>query len=144
VLIAAPPRRVFEVLLAIERFPLWWPSNLQVRAISPPPHGVGSVLEIRTLGSRFRCQIVSVDAPQEISLHYYTGPHRGRGVWTLAARDGGTEVIYSVDLIPFGLVARALSHVLNFSALHSRQMRGVFRGLARAVSMHAADESAGS
>jgi uncharacterized protein YndB with AHSA1/START domain len=142
VLIAAPPGRVFEVLLAIERFPLWWPSNLEVRVISPPPHGVGSILEVKTLGSRFRCQIASVDPPREISLDYFTGPHRGRGVWTLDARCGGTEVAYSVDLVPHGFVARALSHVLNFPALHSRQMRGVFCGLARAASMPAADESA--
>ncbi|MBV9748020.1 MAG: hypothetical protein JO157_04315 [Acetobacteraceae bacterium] len=43
---------------------------------------------------------------------------------------------YAVSLVPYGLVAKTLSHVVDFAALHSRQMQGVFSGLAQLFSKH--------
>ena len=73
VFVPAPPERVLAALLAVERYPLWWPAALRVRVVSPPPHGLGSIVEIRALGSRFRCRIAAVEPPSpgvpQVHLH---------------------------------------------------------------------------
>jgi uncharacterized protein YndB with AHSA1/START domain len=127
------PERVFARLLSIEHYDLWWPASLHVRVVSTPPHGEGSVIEIRTLGSRFRCRIAAMEPPRRLVVDYVTGPHRGHGIWTVSPWDGGTKVTYTISLVPHGLPAKLLSHFMDFGALHSRQMRGVFNGLARSA-----------
>ena len=72
---------------------------------------------------------------QPFSVDYLTGPHRGHGWWTLEPQQGGTKVTYTVSPIPHGLPARVLSHMVDFSAPHSRQMQGVLRGLAQYLSV---------
>jgi uncharacterized protein YndB with AHSA1/START domain len=134
VFVPAPPERVLPALLAVERYTLWWPAALRVRAVSPPPHGLGSLVEIRALGSRFRCRIAAVEPPSRLTLEYVAGLHRGHGSWTLEPQQEGTKATYAVDLVPNGLRAKVLSHVMDFAALHSRQMQRVFGGLARHLS----------
>lgn len=134
VFVPAPSERVLDVLLAVERYPLWWPAALRVRVVSPPPHGLGSIVEIRALGSRFRCRIAAVEPPSRLTVEYVAGLHRGHGSWTLEPQQGGTKATYTIDIVPHGLRAKVLSHVVDFATLHSRQMRGVFGGLARHLS----------
>lgn len=105
-----------------------------VCVVSPPPHGLGSIVEIRALGSRFRCCIAAVEPPSRLTVEYVAGLHRGRGSWTLEPQQGGTKATYTIDLVPHGLRAKVLSHVMDFATLHSRQMQGVFGGLARHLS----------
>lgn len=132
--VPAPSERVLAALLAVERYPLWWPAALRVRVVSPPPHGLGSIVEVRVLGSRFRCRIAAVEPPSRLTVVYVAGLHRGHGLWTLEPQQGGTKVTYAVDLVPHGLMAKLLSHVVDFATLHSRQMQGVFGGLTRHLS----------
>lgn len=131
--IPASPEYVFATLLAVDRYSLWWPVALRVRVVSPPPHGLASVVEIRALGSRFRCRITAVESPSRLAVEYVAGPHRGRGSWTLESEDEGTRATYTISLVPHGPMARTLSHVVDFAALHSRQMRGVLGRLAQTL-----------
>jgi len=140
--IPAPPDRIFALLLAVDRYPEWWPDDIGVEVLTPPPHGVGSVVAVRLAksGGGFRCRIVGADAPLQVAVDYIEGAHRGRGLWTLEPRDGGTEVTYRVDLRPRGLMVGLLSYVMDFAALHSRLMREVLEGLERAATKEKAAE----
>ncbi|MBV9748019.1 MAG: SRPBCC family protein [Acetobacteraceae bacterium] len=83
VFIPASPERVLAALLVVDRYHLWWPAALRVRVVSPPPHGLGSVVEIRALESRLRCRIAAVEPPSRLAVEYVAGPHRGHGSWKL-------------------------------------------------------------
>lgn len=134
--IQAPPDRIFALLLAVDGYAAWWPADIGVDVLSPQPHGVGSVVAVRLAktGGGFRCRIASADPPRAVAVDYIEGAHRGRGLWTLEPRDGGTQVTYGVDLKPRGLMVGLLSLVMDFSALHSRLMGEVLEGLERAAS----------
>ena len=125
--IAASPMRTFALLREVEGYPRWWPAALRVRAVGPDE------VEIRPPGSAFRCRLRAADAPGRIVVDYVSGPQRGQGVWSLDPLDGGraTRDCYAVDLVPHGVVARTLSRVLDFAAIHSRHMQPVLDGLAR-------------
>lgn len=125
--IAAPPERVFGLLDDPAGYPRWWPPALRVRAAG------AREVEIRPPGSGFLCRLGEAVPPTRLVVHYVSGPQRGEGVWTLEPIDGGrrTRLRYAVDLAPHGVIARALSHVMDFAAIHSRHMRPVLDGLAR-------------
>ncbi len=128
--IAAPAERVFAILADAQNYPRWWPPALRVRIVETI---AGQEIDIHPPGGGCRCRLGAADPPHRLVVDYIAGPQRGLGVWTLAAKpDGaGTTVTYAVDLMPHGLIARALSHVMDFSALHSRHMWPVLEGLAR-------------
>ena len=92
--IPASPERVFATLLAVDRYPLWWPAALRVRVVSPPPHGLASVVEIRALGNRFRCRITTVEPPSRLAVEYVAGLHRAtaRGHWSLRTEGPGRPI----------------------------------------------------
>lgn len=140
--IPAPPDRIFALLLAVDRYAEWWPGDIGVAVLTPPPHGVGSVVAVRLAqsGGGFRCKIVGADPPRQVDIDYIEGAHRGRGLWTLEPRDGGTQVTYRVDLRPRGMMVGLLSHVMDFAALHSRLMGEVLEGLERAAGKEKAAE----
>lgn len=64
-----------------------------------------------------------------VATDYVEGAHRGAGVWTMERAEGGTRLSYSVDLEPYGLLARLLSNFLDYRRLHSAGMREIFRNL---------------
>ena len=125
--ILAPPARVFALLSDVAGYERWWPAALRVRVVA------ADEVEIRPPGSAFRCRLGESVPPLRLGVHYVAGPQRGQGIWTLAPLEGGraTRVHYAVDLEPHGVVARLLSHAMDFAAIHSRHMRPVLDGLAR-------------
>lgn len=141
-LIPATPDRLFPHLLAVDRYADWWPGEIGVEVLTPPPHGVGSVVAIKLAqsGGGFRCRIVDAAAPGRVVVDYIEGAHRGEGVWTLEPQDGGTLVTYRVDLRPRGLMVGLLSHVMDFGKLHSQLMADVLQGLERAATNEKAAE----
>ena len=140
--IQATPERIFALLLAVDRYGEWWPSDIGVAVLSPPPHGEGSVVAVKLAqsGGGFRCRIAAAEAPRLIAVDYIEGPHRGRGTWTIEPCDGGSLVTYAVDLRPHGVMAGLLSYVMDFAALHSRLMGEVLDGLERAATNEKAAE----
>lgn len=129
--IAAPPARVFAVLLAVARYAEWWPAALAPRIVSAVHLGAASIVEAGPRFGRFQARITEAEPPRRIAVAYVGGAHRGSGEWRLEPADGGTHVTYSVDLEPRGLLAQVLARFVDFAPIHSRMMAGIFEGLAR-------------
>ena len=63
------PTTVFALLLAVDRYAAWWPEDIGVEVLTPPPHGVGSVVAVRlaTSGGGFRCRIAGASSRRRTS-----------------------------------------------------------------------------
>lgn len=142
-LIPTTADRIFPHLLAVDRYAYWWPDEIDVEVLTPPPHGVGSVVAIKLAqsGGGFRCRIVEAEAPRRVVVDYIQGAHRGQGAWMLESQEGGTLVTYRVDLRPRGFVVGLLSYAIDFGKLHSQLMGDVLEGLERVATKEKAAES---
>ena len=93
--VAAPREPVFEALADARTYPEWWrPVYISAEADGPPAMGVESRQHFKgrlpyTLKTRSR--IVALDPPGRIEADV-VGDLRGKGIWTLTERDGGTHV----------------------------------------------------
>ena len=132
--ITATPAAVYRVLVDFERYAEWWPPTVRASAVSVTPQVEGSELEIQPRGGpAFRCRVEQALPGQLLALRYLTGPYEGVGIWTLKPVDGGTQVLYSIDLTSEHRLLRFLARFTNLGRSHSRLMRPVLAGLKRVV-----------
>lgn len=99
----APVGRVWEAIRDYQAWPLWWPSVVEARQISPgSPDGSGEVATF-TFRTRlpyrvcFTMTTTSVRAPYELDGRA-AGELEGTGRWRLAAEGDATIVHYYWDV----------------------------------------------
>jgi mannose-6-phosphate isomerase-like protein (cupin superfamily)/ketosteroid isomerase-like protein/uncharacterized protein YndB with AHSA1/START domain len=93
--VAAPPDAVYDVLVDAQTYPRWWRRvYIDVQTDGPPRVGAVSrqhfkgrlPYHLRTRSTLTRLQ------PKRLIEADVDGDLRGRGIWTLTARPGGTDV----------------------------------------------------
>ncbi len=127
--VSAPPERVWALVSDLRSYPRWWPASLRVRA---SPDGRSVLLHPRG-GVAFECRVDDAESPRRLRIRY-PGPRiQGTGEWRLESDPDGTRVTYEVDLRVRVLGAKLLGRWIDFAAVHSRGMVGVFAGLQREV-----------
>jgi uncharacterized protein YndB with AHSA1/START domain len=102
--IAAPPERVFELLVDHRRYAEMTrlrSSELE-REGDPPPNGAGAIRVLRLLGPPMREEILTYEPPRRFSYTILSGlPVRDHvGTVELSAADGGTSVTWAVRSMP--------------------------------------------
>jgi uncharacterized protein YndB with AHSA1/START domain len=144
--IPAEVDRVWEALSAGESYGEWWPCIVGYRSLTPGVTGVGSRVERVVRGAlpyrlRYVTTITRMRAPVEAD---YTseGDLKGVGSFSLAPRDGGTEVIFHWDVETTSRVMNLLAPVLKplFGWNHNWVMCRGEAGLARWLAATAAKE----
>jgi uncharacterized protein YndB with AHSA1/START domain len=114
--VAAPREPVFEALADARTYPEWWrPVYISTDADGPPAVGVESRQHFKgrlpyTLKTRSR--IVALDPPSRIEADV-VGDLRGKGIWTLTERDGGTHVRFDWTVFADRALLRRLTPVLR-------------------------------
>lgn len=112
----APPEPVFDALADGSTYPDWWrPVYLETTTDGPPKLG-------RTSDQHFkgrlpyhlhtRSTITRYEPPTVVGADV-TGDLRGRGLWTLTPRDGGTDVRFDWRVYAEKPIVRALTPVLR-------------------------------
>lgn len=130
VILPLPPEAIWPVLIDISRYPQWWPNALFTRAIPSPSGLIGSELHIRPMGiRRFICRVIAADQPHTIDLEYVGDFITGQGQWVLVPEGQGTRVNYVIDVVIHGSLAALAARLIDFKAVHSSSMRGIFKGL---------------
>jgi hypothetical protein len=128
--VAAQPDDVFDVLVDIGSYPLWWP---QVRAVARASHDRAllvcrSVLpySLEFVASRRRED--KVTGVLEAGLE---GDLDGWARWTLLANGSGTDVVYEQRVVTARSLLRLLAPLARpaLKSNHSWMMRGGERGL---------------
>jgi uncharacterized protein YndB with AHSA1/START domain len=121
-----PPEDAYAVIADAESLPRWWPSvYLSATVVQPADAaGINAVVDLHTKGFlpytlRWRFRTLELDRPNRIVLEA-RGDFVGRGIWTLAARDGGTDVDFDWRLRAEKPLLKRLSFLLKpvFSANH--------------------------
>jgi nitroreductase/uncharacterized protein YndB with AHSA1/START domain len=143
--VAAPPARCYELVLAIRRYGEWW-QRVRCEVL-----GSEGVLRV---GSRFRMsggpvswvvEVTGLAPPRAVELRYIAGDLLGPVRWEFLPHPRGTRVRYA-----YRGVRPASDHTARVFAsgrglrLHSRAMRDdAFAGLRRVVEAPAADVTGG-
>jgi hypothetical protein len=119
-----PPEDPYDVIADPEALPRWWPSVYLRVAVLSPPGEEPRVVELHTKGFlpytlRWRFATTERVRPWRIALEA-RGDFVGRGLWTFAARDGGTDIDFDWRLRAEKPMLRRLSFLMKplFSANH--------------------------
>jgi uncharacterized protein YndB with AHSA1/START domain len=110
--IAAPPERVWEVVMDPTRFGEW--VTIHRRLVSHSDSKMEQVLCIHHVNFHVHWELVSSDRPRHVEWHG-RGPARSRAEteYTLTAVDGGTHFEYRNEFkAPFGPLGAAASRAL--------------------------------
>lgn len=130
IVIEAPVRAVWEVLVDVANYPEWWPKNLRLKRIEMGQKPIGCELEIRPAGGRpFRCRVEEVKELESIRMRYVGGFIDGSGEWYVLSQGDRTKVTYHLDVVARGLLVRWISRVVSLPRIHSRSMMEVLRCL---------------
>ena len=127
--------KVFDAVSDVTVYKDWWSSNVRIKVLNAKEGRVGSQVEIRASGGWFRCEVVSMNKPDEVRIKYYEGVQLGEGIWKVEKTgENETVLTYDINLEPNGFVPRLLSNFINFSKIHSKAMKGMFSNLDKYLS----------
>lgn len=109
--VPAPPDRVWAALTDWERQGEWILATT-VRQVSTTANGPGTEIEAVTGVSRFgvrdTMRITEWDPPRRCTMEHTGRLIRGRGIFEVAVRPGGSRFTWTEDLeLPFGALGRA-------------------------------------
>jgi len=123
---------VYAVLIDFPAYYLWWPRLLSFQMIGSGPVEVGTRVRFgHSYLVSWTAVVTAVQPNARIAMRYDGGACLGDAVWTMRAAGRATRIAYSIDLQVRPLYLRALSHVLDFSREHTRQIHRVFLALDR-------------
>ncbi len=132
--VAASPAMAWRLLADLPAMARWWPANPRLRILRAEPGLVGSELEIHPFGGRpFCCRVVAFEESKRLRMEYFGGFISGRGEWRLEPAGSGTRVGYELDVQAEGRLVSWIGRVIPLGSLHSRQMQGVLKRLARTL-----------
>ena len=112
----APPERVFDAIADASTYPDWWkPVYISTETDGPPEVGRESRQHFKgrlpyTLNTR--STITRLERPRIVEADV-VGDLRGRGLWTLTPRDGGTHVRFDWQVFADRALLRYLTPLLR-------------------------------
>ncbi|MAO79235.1 SRPBCC family protein [uncultured Nocardioides sp.] len=127
----APPERVREVLVDVERYVEWWP---QVVAVGYLGEGRGLVLCRSALPYTLQLVLTEVLNRPDVLEVGVEGDLEGTVRFELRPEGGGTRLDFAQDVVVPGLLgalSRVARPVLTWN--HDRMMRGCVEGVRRRV-----------
>lgn len=127
--LAAPPERVFDVLLNMAAYGSWWPRPVVYQSLRGGRARVSNGPLVW-----WTVAVTRSERPKSIELRYDGGAWKGAAVWTLEPAATGTRVTYTVDLNVNWWWLRLLGRVAPFARLHSWQLIPALRALGRYAS----------
>jgi uncharacterized protein YndB with AHSA1/START domain len=126
------PESIWAVLLDVAAYPQWWPRSVSVTVLSAAVQGAGSEVKLTPRGGRaFRCRVESLFAPRRMTMRYGDGFITGTGEWRLEPVNGGTRLVYDLNVVAEGWLAALLAHVMLLGKQHSKSMHELLECLER-------------
>nr|WP_234320177.1 SRPBCC family protein [Streptomyces sp. SBT349] len=137
---AAPPEKVFGVLVCPDDYPRWWPQVREVTRTGPDA-GVCRFRSVLPFELRVGVTEARRDEEARVLDLALTGDLDGRLRWTVTPRGPGARVAWEQDTALRKPVLRRLTRPLGplFAANHALMMRAGLRGLRAWLGVHLDD-----
>ncbi len=118
------------MLIDFAAYKEWWPRRLSFDSLGPEPVGVGTRIRFgHTRVVTWTAVVTEVQPGALIAMRYDGGACIGEATWTLRRAGRATRIAYTIDLEVRPWWLRGLSHVVDFSREHTRQIYRVFLAL---------------
>lgn len=127
-----PAADVYAVLIDFAAYKEWWPRRLSFDLIDPEPVAVGTRVRFgHTRVVTWTAVVTEIRPLALIAMRYDGGACLGSATWSLEKTGQATRIAYAIDLEVQPRWLRGLSHVVDFSREHTRQIYRVFLALDR-------------
>ena len=121
---------VYRTITDFISYEKWYPKPFKIEVIDLNSHAVGTTLKIQNgpLVS-WLAKVTKFEPNKLIAIDYIEGAWLGKTFWRFEDNGNKTKLIFEIDLQINKAWLRFLSHFVNFSTRHSKQMHQVFISL---------------
>jgi catechol 2,3-dioxygenase-like lactoylglutathione lyase family enzyme len=132
-----PVDYVYRTVTDFASYSKWWPHEIRFDIEHLNPAVVGTTINIQN-GSfvRWKSKITSFRVNRLLAIDYVDGAWLGKTQYRFAEKDGKTELTLEIDLDVNRFWLKFFSVFLNYSRIHSRQIRHVFNNLEKYLAEH--------
>ena len=131
VLLDFPADYVYRTLTDFASYSQWWPHAIKFRIEHLNPGVTGTTLEVQNGLVKWKSKISAFKTNRLLSIDYTDGAWVGKTNWRFENKDGKTELTFDIDLEINRAWLKFVSYFLNFSHIHSKQVKHVFGNLAK-------------
>lgn len=125
-----PVEYVYRTLTDFASYPKWYPKPFKFEVLHLDSHATGTTVAIEN-GKlvKWIAKITEFEPDNLLGIDYIEGAWLGKTYWRLEDLSGKTKLTLEIDLEINKPWLRALAKIMNFSKLHSKQMKQVFNAL---------------
>jgi catechol 2,3-dioxygenase-like lactoylglutathione lyase family enzyme/ribosome-associated toxin RatA of RatAB toxin-antitoxin module len=131
VLLDFPADYVYRTLTDFASYSKWWPHAIKFRVEHLNPGVTGTTLEVQNGLVKWKSKISAFKTNRLLSIDYTDGAWVGKTNWRFENKEGKTELTFDIDLDINRSWLKFTSLFLNFSHIHSKQVKHVFGNLAK-------------
>lgn len=130
VILAYPADYVYRTLTDFVSYSKWWPRAIRFHLKHLNPGIVGTTLDVQNGPFvKWESKISEFKTNRLLSIEYTAGAWTGITNWRFENKDGKTELTLDIDLDVNKSWLKFISFFINFSKIHSRQIKKVFANL---------------
>jgi len=129
-LLKFPVDYVYRTLTDFASYSKWWPHAIKFDIEHLNPAIVGTTMNIQNGPFiKWKSKITAFKTNRLLAIDYVDGAWLGKTYYRFGEKEEGTELTLEIDLSVNRLWLKALSLPMNFSAIHSRQVKHIFNNL---------------
>jgi len=129
-LLKYPVDYVYKTLTDFVSYSEWWPHAIKFDIEHLNPAIVGTTINIQNGPFvKWKSRITAFKTNKLLAIDYIDGAWLGKTYYRFEEKENGTEITLEIDLDMNRLWLKALSLPMNFSAIHSRQVKHIFNNL---------------
>ena len=135
-----PVSEVYRAVTDFSAYPKWYPKPFKFEVLHLDTHAVGTTVAIENGRLvKWVAKVTGFEPDELLGIDYIDGAWLGKTYWRFSDADGRTKLTLEIDLEINKAWLRLLSRFMNFSKLHSKQMRQVFTALEHYLSTYPAE-----
>jgi ribosome-associated toxin RatA of RatAB toxin-antitoxin module len=132
-----PVSAVYRTLTDFASYQKWYPKPFKFEVLHLDSHATGTTVAIENGRLvKWVAKITAFEPDKLLGIDYIEGAWLGKTYWRFSDSDGRTKLTLEIDLEINKAWLRFLSRFMNFSKLHSKQMRQVFTALEHYLGTH--------
>jgi catechol 2,3-dioxygenase-like lactoylglutathione lyase family enzyme/uncharacterized membrane protein len=125
-----PADYVYRTLTDFVSYSKWWPHAIKFQLEHLNPGITGTTLRVQNGPFvKWKSEIKEFRTNRLLGIDYTEGAWTGKTYWRFDSRDGRTELTLEINLDINRAWLKFLAIFLNFSGIHSKQIRKVFGNL---------------